>query len=38
MKLVCFGARGSEKPGMIDARGVLRDLPSVVPDIDARTL
>jgi len=38
MKLVRFGARGSEKPGVIDARGVVRDLSGVVPDIDARTL
>ena len=38
MKLVRFGARGSEKPGVIDARGAVRDLSGVVPDIDARTL
>jgi 2,4-didehydro-3-deoxy-L-rhamnonate hydrolase len=38
MKLVRFGARGSEKPGVIDARGVVRDLSGAVPDIDARTL
>lgn len=38
MKLVRFGARGSEKPGVIDAQGVVRDLSGVVPDIDARTL
>ncbi|MET0209564.1 MAG: fumarylacetoacetate hydrolase family protein [Burkholderiaceae bacterium] len=38
MKLVRFGTRGSEKPGVIDTHGVLRDLSSVVPDIDARTL
>ena len=38
MKLVRFGARGSEKPGLIDAQGVVRDLSAVVPDIDARTL
>jgi 2,4-diketo-3-deoxy-L-fuconate hydrolase len=38
MKLVRFGARGSEKPGVIDAQGVLRDLSGALPDIDARTL
>ena len=38
MKLVRFGARGNEKPGVIDSQGVVRDLSGVVPDIDARTL
>ena len=38
MRLVRFGARGSEQPGLIDAQGVVRDLSAVVPDIDARTL
>jgi 2,4-diketo-3-deoxy-L-fuconate hydrolase len=38
MRLVRFGPRGSEKPGLIDAQGVVRDLSAVVPDIDARTL
>jgi 2,4-diketo-3-deoxy-L-fuconate hydrolase len=38
MRLVRFGVRGSEKPGLIDAQGVVRDLSAVVPDIDARTL
>lgn len=38
MKLVRFGARGSEKPGLIDSQGVVRDLSGVVQDIDGRTL
>ncbi|MET0543756.1 MAG: fumarylacetoacetate hydrolase family protein, partial [Variovorax sp.] len=38
MKLVRFGDRGSEKPGLIDAQGAVRDLSGVVPDIDGRTL
>lgn len=38
MRLVRFGARGSEKPGLIDAEGIVRDLSAVVSDIDARTL
>ncbi|HUL64756.1 MAG TPA: fumarylacetoacetate hydrolase family protein [Burkholderiaceae bacterium] len=33
MKLVRFGDAGKEKPGLIDADGVLRDLSKVVPDI-----
>jgi len=38
MKLIRFGDRGNEKPGIVDAQGVLRDLSAVIPDIDARTL
>jgi 2-keto-4-pentenoate hydratase/2-oxohepta-3-ene-1,7-dioic acid hydratase in catechol pathway len=33
MKLVRFGPAGREKPGLVDAGGVLRDLSAVVPDI-----
>ena len=33
MKLVRYGPLGKEKPGLIDAAGVLRDLSSLVPDI-----
>ncbi len=33
MKLVRYGARGAEKPGMIDGNGALRDLSAQVPDI-----
>ena len=33
MKLVRHGPAGKEKPGLIDADGVLRDLSAVVPDI-----
>jgi 2-keto-4-pentenoate hydratase/2-oxohepta-3-ene-1,7-dioic acid hydratase in catechol pathway len=33
MKLVRYGVAGKEKPGLIDAGGVLRDLSKVVPDI-----
>lgn len=32
MKLVRFGARGAEKPGIVDAGGTIRDLSSYVPD------
>jgi 2,4-diketo-3-deoxy-L-fuconate hydrolase len=34
MKLVRYGKVGEEKPGLIDAGGVLRDLSGVVTDID----
>lgn len=38
MKLVRYGAVGAEKPGMLDADGVLRDLSAHVADIDGTTL
>ena len=38
MKLLRYGAKGAEKPALIDAQGVLRDLSGVMPDITADTL
>ncbi|MDP9928048.1 fumarylacetoacetate hydrolase family protein [Variovorax paradoxus] len=38
MRLVRFGPRGSEKPGLVDTQGILRDLSSVVSDIHGPTL
>lgn len=38
MRLVRFGPRGSEKPGLIDTQGTLRDLSSIVGDIHGPTL
>ncbi|GGA02532.1 fumarylacetoacetate hydrolase family protein [Dyella caseinilytica] len=38
MKLVRFGAPGSERPGLIDAEGKLRDLSYHVPDITGHHL
>lgn len=38
MKLVRFGARGAEKPGMIDTNGALRDLSAHVRDIAGSVL
>ncbi|WP_281858159.1 fumarylacetoacetate hydrolase family protein [Litoreibacter halocynthiae] len=38
MKLVRYGKNGEEKPGMIDADGVLRDLSGHVKDIDGAHL
>ena len=33
MKLLRYGPRGQEKPGVVDAQGVVRDLSSLVYDI-----
>jgi 2-keto-4-pentenoate hydratase/2-oxohepta-3-ene-1,7-dioic acid hydratase in catechol pathway len=33
MKLVRYGPVGREKPGLIDAKGKLRDLSAVIPDL-----
>lgn len=33
MKLVRYGNMGTERPGLIDSQGVLRDLGQVIPDI-----
>ena len=33
MRLVRYGKPGREKPGLLDAQGVLRDLSALVPDI-----
>ncbi|MBS0449073.1 MAG: fumarylacetoacetate hydrolase family protein [Proteobacteria bacterium] len=38
MKLMRYGAKGAEKPGLIDAAGKVRDLSDVLPDITAHTL
>jgi 2-keto-4-pentenoate hydratase/2-oxohepta-3-ene-1,7-dioic acid hydratase in catechol pathway len=38
MKLVRYGRAGSEKPGLIDAEGKLRDLSRVVKDISSEVL
>jgi 2-keto-4-pentenoate hydratase/2-oxohepta-3-ene-1,7-dioic acid hydratase in catechol pathway len=38
MKLVRFGPAGREKPGIIDAKGKIRDLSKLVPDINGETL
>jgi len=34
MKLLRYGQRGQEKPGLIDAEGRIRDLSGVIADID----
>lgn len=38
MKLVRFGPAGREKPGIIDAKGHIRNLSRIVPDITGETL
>lgn len=38
MKLLRFGQNGAEKPGILDADGVIRDLSSIVGDLSGETL
>ena len=38
MKLVRYGKQGTERPGLIDGQGQLRDLSHVVPDIGGAQL
>jgi 2,4-didehydro-3-deoxy-L-rhamnonate hydrolase len=38
MKLLRFGPKGNEKPGLRDADGVLRDLSGVIPDLNGAAL
>lgn len=38
MKLLRYGEKGAEKPGLLDNDGVIRDLSSLVADIDGSSL
>jgi len=38
MKLLRYGSVGNEKPGLLDQAGSIRDLSSVINDIDGETL
>lgn len=38
MKLLRFGPPGQERPGLLDADGVIRDLSAVIGDLDPSTL
>jgi 2-keto-4-pentenoate hydratase/2-oxohepta-3-ene-1,7-dioic acid hydratase in catechol pathway len=38
MKLLRFGPPGQEKPGLVDARGDVRDLSGVIPDLSGDAL
>jgi len=38
MKLLRYGPKGAEKPGVLDDDGGIRDLSGVISDIDSRFL
>ncbi len=38
MKLLRFGDKGAEKPGLLDIQGEIRDLSGIIPDIDGDCL
>ena len=38
MKLLRYGPKGQEKPGLLDKDGQIRDLSGVVKDIDGSVL
>ena len=38
MKLLRYGPVGQEKPGLLDAKGCVRDLSGVVPDVAGKVL
>jgi 2-keto-4-pentenoate hydratase/2-oxohepta-3-ene-1,7-dioic acid hydratase in catechol pathway len=38
MKLLRFGPKGAEKPGLLDAGGTIRDLSGVLPDLTSAAL
>jgi len=38
MKLLRYGPAGQEKPGLMDAKGTIRDLSAHLPDIDSAAL
>ena len=38
MKLMRYGAKGNEKPGLVDSQGRVRDLSGLTPDIHAAML
>ena len=38
MKLLRFGPKGKEKPGLLDAQGKIRDLSGVIADISGETI
>lgn len=38
MKLVRYGQRGAERPGLLDHSGVIRDLSGIVPDVSGALL
>ncbi|WP_282152081.1 fumarylacetoacetate hydrolase family protein [Ruegeria atlantica] len=38
MKLLRFGPKGAEKPGLLDAKGAIRDLSGVIDDLTGESL
>jgi 2-keto-4-pentenoate hydratase/2-oxohepta-3-ene-1,7-dioic acid hydratase in catechol pathway len=38
MKLLRYGPKGAEKPGLLDADGIIRDLSCILPDLSANLL
>lgn len=38
MKLLRYGSKGAERPGLVDSKGNLRDLSGIIPDITGQTL
>ena len=38
MKLLRFGPKGAEKPGLLDANNQIRDLSSIIPDLTGDTV
>lgn len=38
MKLLRYGPKGQEKPGMLDTSGTIRDLSEIIGDIDGSTI
>jgi 2-keto-4-pentenoate hydratase/2-oxohepta-3-ene-1,7-dioic acid hydratase in catechol pathway len=38
MKLLRYGAKGKEKPGLLDGKGLIRDLSGVIADIGSDTV
>lgn len=38
MKLLRYGDKGQEKPGLLDAEGNIRDLSSHIPDVAGQAL
>jgi 2-keto-4-pentenoate hydratase/2-oxohepta-3-ene-1,7-dioic acid hydratase in catechol pathway len=38
MKLLRYGPKGNEKPGLLDAQGTVRDLSGVLPDLTSAAL
>jgi 2,4-didehydro-3-deoxy-L-rhamnonate hydrolase len=38
MKLLRYGPKGKEKPGILDAEGKIRDLSSIIPELDGAAI